>query len=152
MTAVPIGEVARATGLSASAIRFYESEGLVQAPERSGGWRLFPTADVDRLRVIRMARDLGFSLDDIRTLLSGFAEDTPPSERWQHLARRKLPEVEEQLARATAIKRLLEKGLRCDCLTVQDCIQYDCNPPVALGRRAQRRIDDAPEAGRITLD
>jgi DNA-binding transcriptional MerR regulator len=82
-----------------------------------------------------MARDLGFSVAEIRTLLNGFSADTPPSERWQHLARRKLPEIDALVQRATAMKRLLEKGLRCDCVSLHDCVLYDCNPPVTLGRR-----------------
>jgi DNA-binding transcriptional MerR regulator len=90
---------------------------------------------IDRLRVVRIARDLGFTLGEIRALLDGFSEDTPPSERWQKLARRKLPEVDALLQRATAMKRLLEKGLRCDCVSVQDCIRYDCAPPVPISRK-----------------
>ena len=132
---MPIGEVARRAGLSQSAIRYYEAEGLLPAPERTSGRRSFRPDVVDRLRVIRMARDLGFTLDDIRTLLDGFAPETPPPERWHQLARRKLPEINALIQRATAMKGLLEKGLRCDCVSVQDCILYDCNPPVALGRR-----------------
>src|SRR5215204_6354120 len=130
-----IGEVARQTGLSQSAIRYYESEGLIATPARQGGKRSFGPEVVDSVRVIRFARELGFSLDDIRTLLQGFSTDTTPPERWQHLARRKLPEVDHLIQRATAMKRLLEKGLRCDCLTVQDCILYDCNPPIQLTSR-----------------
>jgi DNA-binding transcriptional MerR regulator len=85
-----------------------------------------------------MARDLGFSLAEIRTLLTGFSPDTPPSERWQHMARRKLPEIDTLVQRATAMKRLLEKGLRCDCVSMDDCVLYDCNPPVSIGRRTAR--------------
>lgn len=132
---IQIGEVARRAGLSQSAIRYYEAEGLLPAPQRTSGRRAFRSDVVDRLRVIRMARDLGFTLEDIRTLLDGFAPETPPPERWQQLARRKLPEINALIQRATAMKRLLEKGLRCDCVSVQDCILYDCNPPVTLGRR-----------------
>jgi MerR family transcriptional regulator, redox-sensitive transcriptional activator SoxR len=132
---LPISEVARQAGIRASAIRYYEAEGLLESPDRSGGWRVFPPDVVDRLKVIRMARELGFTLDDIRTLLNGFSSDTPPSERWQELARRKLPEVDALIQRATTMKRLFEKGLRCDCVSIQDCILYDCNPPVAIGRR-----------------
>jgi MerR family redox-sensitive transcriptional activator SoxR len=134
MAAITIGEVARQTGLSQSAIRFYESEGLIAAPARQGGKRSFRPEVVAAVRVISMARQLGFSLEDIRTLLTGFSSETAPPVRWQHLARRKLPEVDELIARATAMKRLLEKGLRCDCITVEDCILYNCNPPVQLTR------------------
>ena len=139
MESMLIGEVARQSGMAQSAIRYYEDAGLLGRPERkSSGWRSFSPEVVDRLRVIRMARDLGFSLEEIKTLLNGFSADTPPSKRWQQLAQRKLPEVNALLQRATAIKRLLEKGLRCDCVTVSDCILYDCNPPVQLGARRAR--------------
>lgn len=138
METIAIGEVARRSGLRQSAIRYYEAERLLPAPARASGWRTYPADVVDRLRVIRMARDLGFSLTEIRTLLDGFSNDTPPSVRWQQLARRKLPEVDALLQRAAAIKALLEKGLRCDCVSVQDCILYDCNPPVSIARRAPK--------------
>lgn len=135
MDAMPIREVARQTGLTQSTIRYYEAEGLLPAPSRKSGWRAFAPDVVGRLRVIRMARDLGFSLDDIRTLLDGFDPATPPPVRWQQLAQRKLPEIDALAQRARAMKQLLEKGLRCDCVSVEDCVLYDCNPPVTLGRR-----------------
>ena len=65
-----IGEVARATGLSVDAIRFYQRERLLRAPTRSeGGFRLFGTDDIQTLRFIREAQELGFSLSDIKQLL-----------------------------------------------------------------------------------
>jgi MerR family redox-sensitive transcriptional activator SoxR len=135
MKMLAIGEVARQTGLRQSAIRYYEAEGLLPIAPRRSGWRTFDPGVVDRLRAIQLARELGFSLAEIRTLLTGFSPDTPPSERWRHLARRKLPEIDALVQRATAMRRLLEKGLRCDCVSVHDCVLYDCNPPISLGRR-----------------
>jgi MerR family transcriptional regulator, redox-sensitive transcriptional activator SoxR len=138
MESLGIGEVARRTGLAKSAIRYYETEGLLANPERRGGKRAFRPEMVDHLNVIRLARELGFTLDDIRTLLKGFSTGTPPSERWQRLAAEKLPEVDATIQRAQAMKRLLEKGLRCDCVTVEDCIVHDCNPPVQIGLSRKR--------------
>ncbi|HEX9564648.1 MAG TPA: MerR family transcriptional regulator [Gemmatimonadaceae bacterium] len=135
MHPITIGEVARQAGIRQSAIRYYETEGLLPAPGRVGGRRVFGADVVDRLRVIKTARELGFTLDEIRTLLHGFSPDTPPSERWQRLAAKKLLEVNALIVRATRMKGLLEKGLRCDCVTVGDCILHDCSPPVTLGRR-----------------
>ena len=132
MDTISIGEVAERTGLAPSAIRYYESEGLLSHPVRKGGKRAFPPDVVSRITVIRMARDLGFSLDDIRTLLNGFSADTPPPERWHELARRKLPEIDEVLRRATAMRQLFQKGLDCACVDVMDCFAYDCNPPVQI--------------------
>jgi MerR family redox-sensitive transcriptional activator SoxR len=130
-----IGEVARKSGLRASAIRFYEAEGLLESQERQSGRRAFAHEAVERLKVITMARALGFTLSEIRTLLNGFSDDTPPSARWHTLAARKLPEIEALIERASAMKRLLQKGLRCDCVSVNDCIVYECDPPVTIARR-----------------
>jgi MerR family transcriptional regulator, redox-sensitive transcriptional activator SoxR len=130
---ITIGEVARRTGVAPSAIRYYEAEGLLSNPARKGGKRAFAPAVVDHVVVIRMARELGFSLDDIRTLLNGFSPDTPPPVRWRQLAEQKLPEIEATIQRAQAMKRLFQKGLRCDCVSLADCIVHDCNPPVQIG-------------------
>jgi MerR family redox-sensitive transcriptional activator SoxR len=130
MDRIRIGEVARRTGVAQSAIRYYEAEGLLASPDRKGGKRAFPPEVVDRVLVIRMARELGFSLDDIRVLMNGFSGDTPPPERWRQLALRKLPEVESTILRARAMKELFEKGLRCDCVSMTDCIVHGCSPPV----------------------
>lgn len=152
MEAMLIGEVARVTGVTQSAIRYYESAGLLSDPRRSsGGWRAFPPEIVDQLRVIRMARALGFSLADIRTLLNGFSPDTPPSARWRQLATRKLPAVNDLVQRAAAMKRLLERGLHCQCLSMQDCILYDCNPPVSIGRSHSSRSCDRARRGSLPL-
>jgi MerR family redox-sensitive transcriptional activator SoxR len=136
---IGIGEVARRTGIAPSAIRFYEAEGLLSNPDRKGGKRAFTPAVVDRVVVIRMARELGFSLEDIRTLMNGFSSDTPPSVRWRRLAAQKLPEIDATILRAEAMKRLFEKGLRCDCLSLSDCIVHDCNPPVQIALSKARR-------------
>ena len=133
MDTLAIGELSRRTGVAQSAIRYYEAEGLLSNPDRRGGKRVFSARVVDEVMVIRMARELGFSLDDIRTLLNGFSPDTPPPARWRQLAEHKLPEVEATIQKAQAMKRLLTKGLRCDCVRMSDCIVHDCSPPVQIG-------------------
>jgi MerR family transcriptional regulator, redox-sensitive transcriptional activator SoxR len=129
MRSLTIGDVARRVGIRASAIRYYESLGLLPEPPRDGGWRTFDPATISRLQVIRAARDFGFALDEIRQLLDGFAPDTPPPERWRTLAREKLPEVEAGIRRAVALKRLLEAGMRCQCVRIEDCFLDDCSAP-----------------------
>jgi MerR family redox-sensitive transcriptional activator SoxR len=130
-----IGAVSQVTGVAPSAIRFYESEGLLPTSARSAGKRTFSPESIDAIRVIRMAREVGFTLADIRLLLDGFSADSPPNVRWRKLAERKLADVNQLLQRASAMKGLLEKGLRCDCVSMHDCLMYDCNPPVSLSRR-----------------
>jgi MerR family transcriptional regulator, redox-sensitive transcriptional activator SoxR len=131
-----IGEVARNTGVRPSALRYYESVGLLPRPERANGRRRYDgellREVLDRLAVVRVAQQAGFTISEIRTLLDGFSEDTPPSERWRILARDKLPEVEALVERALSMKDLLERGLRCECLRLEECSLVGNGAPEAL--------------------
>jgi MerR family redox-sensitive transcriptional activator SoxR len=121
MEPLTIGEVSRRTGLRPSALRYYESEGLLPPPHRVGGRRRYDERALTRLALIRMAQEAGFTIDEIRTLVAGFSDETPASARWQALAQRKLVEVEAMLARAEAMRRILEESLRCGCLSLDEC-------------------------------
>ena len=120
-----IGEVARAAGVQASAIRYYERRGLLPAPARSGGKRRYDARVLQRLRVIEVAKQAGFSLREIGRLLGGFDRRTTPSERWRALAEDKLREVDAQIARAERMRAFLLRGLECGCLTLEDCRLLD---------------------------
>ena len=115
-----IGEVARQSGLNASAIRFYESQGLLPKPARAGGQRRYDASALERLAVLQRARDCGFTLAEIKHLFHGFREGTPPSERWQTLAHKKLAEL-EVLARKIAVMQELLQRKSCDCRDLQEC-------------------------------
>jgi MerR family transcriptional regulator, redox-sensitive transcriptional activator SoxR len=114
---LPIGAVARQTGLRASAIRYYERLGLLPAPDRVGGRRRYRTDVLTRLAVIRFARASGFTLREVRRLLGG----RPYSSGLRRLARAKISELGEVIARARTMQALLERGLRCRCLTAEEC-------------------------------
>lgn len=138
MESMSIGEVARSTGVRPSAVRYYEGVGLLLLPERANGRRRYDgellREVLDRLAVIRVAKQAGFTISEIRTLLDGFSEDTPPSERWRILAQDKLPEVEALVERALSMKDLLERGLRCECLRLEECSLVSNGAPEALTR------------------
>ena len=116
-----ISQVAQRAGLRASAIRYYEDEGLLPPPHRVNGRRRYDPSVWQRLALIDVAQQAGFTVAEIRTFLHGFAEDTPPAERWRALAERKLPQVEALIERAQGMKRILEEGLHCRCLTLEQC-------------------------------
>ena len=116
-----ITEVARRSGLRPSALRYYEEAGLLPAPSRVSGRRRYGGDVLEQLAVIRLAQSAGFTIAETRTFLHGFAPDTPPPDRWQELAAEKLPEVVALIARARAMKEILETGLRCECLALQEC-------------------------------
>jgi MerR family transcriptional regulator, redox-sensitive transcriptional activator SoxR len=127
MEMLTIGDVAQEIGIQTSAVRYYESIGLIPAPERVSGQRRYTADILVRLRMIRAAQEMGFSLDEIKLLLDGFSVDTPPSARWQMMAHDKLPEIEALIARATAMKALLKAGLECQCISIEDCFRSGCD-------------------------
>ncbi len=123
MTQLTITEVARRSGLRPSALRYYEDAGLLPPPARASGRRRYDKGVLEQLAVIRLAQSAGFTIAETRTFLHGFAPDTPPPDRWQELAATKLPEVEALIARAQVMKTVLEAGLRCECLALEECAQ-----------------------------
>jgi MerR family redox-sensitive transcriptional activator SoxR len=121
MEELAIGEVARRAGIQPSALRYYESIGLMPAPKRVSGRRRYDQRTVQMLKVVQLAQSAGFKVAEIQTLLHGFAPDTPPAARWQPLARQKLCELDALIARVQQMKRVLETGLNCGCLRLEDC-------------------------------
>jgi MerR family transcriptional regulator, redox-sensitive transcriptional activator SoxR len=121
MEELPIGEVARRAGIRTSALRYYESIGLMPAPKRLNGRRRYDESTVQMLKVVQLAQHAGFTVAEIQTLLHGFAPDTPPAERWDPLARKKLRELDALIERAQQMKHILETGLHCGCLRLEDC-------------------------------
>jgi len=121
MATMSIGEVARRAGLQASAIRYYEKIGLLPKTQRISGQRRYETNVLNYLAVIDVARQAGFRMDEMRQLFHGFGRGIPAFHRWQVLARRKITEMDELIARAKKMKRLLQKADRCKCLDLEDC-------------------------------
>ena len=114
-----IGEVARESGLRASAIRYYEKEGLLPRPARVGGQRRYDASVLERLAVLERAKRCGFSLEEARRLFYGFRPDTAPSVRWQTLARRKIAELDALAGQIAEMKRTLQQT--CACADLGEC-------------------------------
>lgn len=118
-----IGALAKATGTKVETIRWYERVGLLPAPARtSGNYRSYGQPHLGRLSFIRRARDLGFPLDRIRTLLD-LAEDRDRScEAVDGIARAHLEEVDRKIADLQALRRELDSLVRqCRHGTVSEC-------------------------------
>jgi MerR family redox-sensitive transcriptional activator SoxR len=116
-----IGEAARRAGVRVSTVRYYEKRGLIAAERGPGGRRVFTNESVERLALIRFAKALGFSLADIRRLLSGYADETPAGVRWADLASAKLNEVEMLLRRVEEMRAGLQKIAGCRCRDLEQC-------------------------------
>ena len=120
---IAIGEVAERAGMSTSRIRFYESRGLLPEPERSGGKRRYSEEVFRRLEIIDAAQRVGFTLEEIRDLLG--SRDELAHERLRQLALLKLPELEDLIARATSVRRVLKICSRCNCDSIDVCRMFD---------------------------
>ena len=102
-----IGKLASATDVGIDTVRFYERAGLLKKPERTaGGYRLYEARDADRLRFIRRAKALGFSLDEIRELLR-LNDGGGKRAAVRTIAERRLAEIEQKAAELTRMRHTL---------------------------------------------
>lgn len=138
-----IGEVATQTGLSVDAIRFYERERLLRTAARSnGGFRLFSQSDVDDLAFIHNAQDLGFSLQEIRDLIT-LKNTLPDCGQVEKLLEHKITVIREKIASLRRLERELrravancESNLRGAHGQVEDCpVLNDISKPKRKRKR-----------------
>jgi MerR family transcriptional regulator, redox-sensitive transcriptional activator SoxR len=122
--ALSIGEVAEKAEVNVSAIRFYERNGLLPQAERVGGQRRFTTDTVRRLGIIDVAKQAGFSLNEVGVLLDSIDQGAPAHEQLQALAARKLPEVDALIERAQAMRDWLTAASTCGCDSLESCALF----------------------------
>jgi MerR family redox-sensitive transcriptional activator SoxR len=134
-----IGTVAKRVGLQVSAIRYYESAGLIPPPRRASGRRVYDETVFESIALVQLAQDAGFTLAEARMLMSGFDRATPASMRWQTMARRKLVDVTERIERAERMKEILELLVQCRCQTLGQCVKARTEALSAAGDSKPRR-------------
>jgi len=119
---IPIGELSRQTGCNIETIRYYERVGLLPEPERRGRYRRYGRDDLARLAFVRRARELGFSLDDIRALIGLAAEDDSACEPARALAAAHLADVRRRIQDLRRMERVLAESVRaCDAGGAPTC-------------------------------
>lgn len=123
LSGMPIGEVAKQSGVKVPTIRYYEQVGLLPAPPRTGGnRRLYAETDLSRVKFIRHARELGFELESIRTLLTLQDEPNQSCASADIITRERLVDVEQRIRSLTALKAELELMLEgCRQGRVAEC-------------------------------
>jgi len=117
-----IGELAKRANLNPSAIRYYEKIGLLPAPARAGGQRRYSSESLDRVLLIRFAGEMGFSLPEVKTFLSGIRETAPVGPRWKKLAARKIVEMRQVIVRAHRLEKLMRGLSHCHCSSLHECV------------------------------
>ncbi len=126
MDLLTIGQVARRTGVSVSALRFYEHEGLVHAERSPGGQRAYPRDALRRISFIRIAQTVGLSLAEIRQALASLPEGRTPSKAdWGRLSRSWRPRLDDQIAALTRLRDDLDSCIGCGCLSLRACRIYN---------------------------
>lgn len=131
MSKYPIGELARATDTKVETIRYYERIGLLPEPERTAGnYRSYSPDDLGRLSFIRRARDLGFSIEQVRELLNLSDQKDRSCETVDIIAREHLDEVDRKISDLKILRRELGSLIRqCQHGTIADCRIIDALAP-----------------------
>ncbi|WP_010140229.1 redox-sensitive transcriptional activator SoxR [Oceanicola sp. S124] len=144
-----IGQIAARTGLSVSAIRYYETEGLIAPWRNDAGQRRFERADIRRLSFVLIAQGLGASIAEIRAQLSRLPKGrTPTAADWRHLSESYRADLDRRIARLQKLRDNLDGCIGCGCLSLDRCALYNPGDRAgAAGPGPRYLMGDSPEAG-----
>jgi MerR family redox-sensitive transcriptional activator SoxR len=143
-----IGELAKRTGMSVSAIRFYESRGLVRAVRTAGNQRRFLRADIRRLSFAQIAQRLGLSLGEIEAELATLPQGRAPTRAdWQGISRRIRGRLQERIEMLNRTRELLDGCIGCGCLSLAKCRLYNpADRAARAGPGPRFLLGDRPQA------
>jgi len=132
MTQLTIGQLAERAGVATSAIRFYESRGLIRSVRTTGNQRRYERSTLRRVAFIRTAQRVGLSLDEIASALATLPENrTPTKADWSRLSRTWRPRLDEQIERLERLRDRLDGCIGCGCLSLRTCALTNPDDEVA---------------------
>ena len=124
--ALSIGEIAERTGVSVSALRFYEAEGLISSTRSAGGQRRFAREVLRRIAFVRIAQQIGLSLDEISAALASLpGERTPTVADWARVSRAWRAALDERIQMLELVRDELTSCIGCGCLSLHTCRLYN---------------------------
>jgi MerR family transcriptional regulator, redox-sensitive transcriptional activator SoxR len=122
MTQLTIGQLAERSGVATSAIRFYESRGLVHSVRTTGNQRRYAQATLRRVAFIRAAQRIGLTLEEIGEAMSTLPENrTPTKADWARLSRTWRERLDQQIKRIELLRDRLDSCIGCGCLSLKKC-------------------------------
>ncbi|MEV6635182.1 redox-sensitive transcriptional activator SoxR [Actinoplanes sp. NPDC051470] len=122
MDSLTIGDFAARAGVAASALRFYEKEGLIRSTRTGGNQRRYQRGELRRVAFIKIAQQVGVSLDEIRDALSALPENrTPTKADWARLSARWRRRLEDRIALMERLRDQLTGCIGCGCLSLKRC-------------------------------
>ncbi|HWB89319.1 MAG TPA: redox-sensitive transcriptional activator SoxR [Acidimicrobiia bacterium] len=128
-----IGEVARRSGVATSALRFYETKGLIASQRTDGNQRRYPRATLRRVALIRAGQEVGLSLSELAEALQHLPHDkTPTRIDWERLSQAWRSRLDSQIAELVALRDELTDCIGCGCLSLTSCAIF--NPGDAASR------------------
>lgn len=123
---VTIGELASRSGVAASALRFYEEKGLIASTRQAGKQRRYPRDILRRVAFIRVAQNVGLTLEEILSALATLPEGrTPGKQDWERLSRLWQPLLQQRIDTLQALQRQLTSCIGCGCLSLKKCKLYN---------------------------
>ncbi|MBU2980893.1 redox-sensitive transcriptional activator SoxR [Lentibacter algarum] len=129
---LPIGQIAKRTGLAVSALRFYENEGLIKAVRTEAGQRQFKRADIRRVSFIKIAQGFGFTLPEIKQRLQSLPDARTPNARdWRVISEEFRTALDARIAVLTRMRDDLDGCIGCGCLSLEKCRLYNAGDAVA---------------------
>jgi MerR family redox-sensitive transcriptional activator SoxR len=129
-----IGELSARTGVAASALRFYEAEGLITSSRTRGGQRRYTRDTLRRVSFMRIAQQVGLSLEEIRAALASLPERRTPTRRdWERLSSSWRPQLEARIQLLERLRDDLSGCIGCGCLSLATCPLY--NPDDVLAAK-----------------
>ncbi len=142
-----IGDLSQRTGLSVSAIRFYEEKGLVHPTRNAGGQRRFLRADIRRLSFVLVAQEFGFSIAEIAAQLQRLPEGRAPTKAdWTRISAEFRVHLDRKIERLTALRDKLDSCIGCGCLSMKSCQLYNAGDAAASkGRGPRYLLGDRPD-------
>jgi MerR family redox-sensitive transcriptional activator SoxR len=121
-TLLTIGEVARRSGVAASALRFYEERGLITSERAGSGHRRYPRPVLRRIAFIVFAQRIGLTLDEIGAELARLPSERAPTRRdWSRLAPKWTSRIDQRIAELERLKAGLTECIGCGCLSLERC-------------------------------
>ena len=122
MTTLTIGQLADRAGVATSAIRFYESRGLLTSQRTTGNQRRYAQSELRRVAFIRTAQRVGLTLEEIGDALATLPDQrTPTKSDWHRLSQTWRPRLDEQIRRIELLRDRLESCIGCGCLSLRSC-------------------------------
>ncbi len=141
-----IGALSDRTGVAPSALRFYEAEGLIHSSRSDGGQRRYARETIRRVSFVRVAKEVGLSLDEIRQALATLPDSRTPNRKdWERLSAAWRPRIDHQIRVLERLRDRLSGCIGCGCLSLQACRMLNAGDEAAARGPGPRYVldDDA---------